>query len=746
MVIKGSSEYGVIKPDIDISQNFFFGKLAIGSVIGISDILITMSLSAFLLSNTAPSYIPFFTIVFIFGTIIQRIMAMFLSKIKSTIIASNIDTLPIISIIITTVGLQLEHASSSELFSNIFIIIPIISILTGICFISMGYFKIGTIAQYIPVPVEIGFIAGIGWALIDHSVLALCQTDSAISRLDSYFNLNNFIYYSPAIMLGLLLAIENIYIKRKALLELAMIVTLLGSICLFYLLLIINHISLKEAANVNLLFNFSDSNFHIINIISTFNFKEIHWALIANQLPKIAIVIFITLITVLFNSLAIGLVTQEEVDFNSELKVNGYINTISGFFCSLPGISSLFLTGINHKFSPTSKLITITTTIVLFGGLFYGKSILIYAPTQILYGILIFFGFSFLNQWLFNFRKSLKFGENILIATILIISTYYGIMESLLFGLIVSVIFFMVDFSKLPIIQSNVSRKKIQSNHQYNARAEEILRANENKIQIYKLQNYIFFATAYSLYAAVKNTLASAGKKKQCFIVFDFSMVLGIDTSMIFCISSIIALVNKYDAKLIFTEIDSILEGQIKFNNLLAEHNLKIFKTLDDGLEWCEHVILASKNYHEPNAISLESFLETHSDNKELIKLLLDHFHDQHVKCGEYLFRAGDSADALYYLESGQMCVFAKIDDKIKRIRVFDPGVMIGEMALYSEDKLRSASLMAESDCLVKKLTFEDCHKLKNYYPACALLLNSIISQILTDRIKYSNKIISLED
>jgi CRP/FNR family cyclic AMP-dependent transcriptional regulator len=70
---------------------------------------------------------------------------------------------------------------------------------------------------------------------------------------------------------------------------------------------------------------------------------------------------------------------------------------------------------------------------------------------------------------------------------------------------------------------------------------------------------------------------------------------------------------------------------------------------------------------------------------------LLPHMRRRPFKAGEVLFRKGDAADILIYVAQGELKL-AEISRKI------GPGELIGEIGLFSPEKKRTQSLVAETD------------------------------------------------
>ncbi len=76
---------------------------------------------------------------------------------------------------------------------------------------------------------------------------------------------------------------------------------------------------------------------------------------------------------------------------------------------------------------------------------------------------------------------------------------------------------------------------------------------------------------------------------------------------------------------------------------------------------------------------------------------------------GENIVTVGDPADGIYYIDSGSAYA---IDADGNVLASFAEGSIFGEMAYYNKEKKRSATVVAESDVVLRKISNEDFEKL----------------------------------
>ncbi len=91
----------------------------------------------------------------------------------------------------------------------------------------------------------------------------------------------------------------------------------------------------------------------------------------------------------------------------------------------------------------------------------------------------------------------------------------------------------------------------------------------------------------------------------------------------------------------------------------------------------------------------------------EILGSLAERATSLHVAAGEWLFRQGEGADAMYVLRSGRLEVFRELGDgQQEQIRELGAGSAVGELALISGEP-RSASVRARRDAELLRLSAE---------------------------------------
>src|SRR5437868_2352566 len=99
--------------------------------------------------------------------------------------------------------------------------------------------------------------------------------------------------------------------------------------------------------------------------------------------------------------------------------------------------------------------------------------------------------------------------------------------------------------------------------------------------------------------------------------------------------------------------------------------------------------------------------------------LLWDHIDEVNLAPSTYLFRKGDTGDALFILATGELVSTTEVEGKERPLSTIHVGEVFGEVSLLDRGP-RSASVQAARASAVLKLTTESFSKITREAPALA--------------------------
>jgi CRP/FNR family transcriptional regulator, cyclic AMP receptor protein len=119
--------------------------------------------------------------------------------------------------------------------------------------------------------------------------------------------------------------------------------------------------------------------------------------------------------------------------------------------------------------------------------------------------------------------------------------------------------------------------------------------------------------------------------------------------------------------------------------------------------------------------------IENARDDTPVSEWLLPHMHRRTVKAGTTLWRQGDAATEMLYLDTGTLRL-AEYDE------LLPPGSLVGEIGLFAPDNRRTLTLEAPGDCVVYSLTAEEMALLYYQNPKLGFhVMRLVVARLMRD-------------
>ncbi|MCK5314269.1 MAG: cyclic nucleotide-binding domain-containing protein, partial [Anaerolineales bacterium] len=229
------------------------------------------------------------------------------------------------------------------------------------------------------------------------------------------------------------------------------------------------------------------------------------------------------------------------------------------------------------------------------------------------------------------------------------------------------------------------------------------------------------------------------------FIILDFRHVTGLDSSAAISFTKARQLAEEHDITLVLTGTSDEVLKRLAASDFNAERaRVRIFSTLDLGLEWCEDQILQLKGFaQDPIPTTRCAQLADNGFNEELINRLLEYMEPVEIKEGEHLIHQGDPAEDMYYIETGRVSVVLESEEgQPVRLRTLSSGTTVGELGLYLGSP-RTASVIADEPTLAFRLTKAALQEMNRVDTGLASAFHEMITRQLAERLAMTS--LSLE-
>jgi SulP family sulfate permease len=244
------------------------------------------------------------------------------------------------------------------------------------------------------------------------------------------------------------------------------------------------------------------------------------------------------------------------------------------------------------------------------------------------------------------------------------------------------------------------------------------------RVQVLRVNGFLFFGSASGLLERIRKRVESGPLR---FLLIDVSRVTGVDSSAAMSFVKLTHLAEAKGFELVLAGASEPVLEQLARGGVEASDGIVRFEPdLDRGLQRCEGLLLeeAGEAVAAPS-VDLAGTLPGISAYLERVEL----------PEGTVLFRQDEPPDDVFVLESGRLSVeLATPDGKRMRLRTVVPGVVVGEVALYTGDP-RTADVIAETPSVVQRLSRVSIERMEAEDPRLAATLHRWLARTLAERL-----------
>ncbi len=726
-----------------IQTEFEPARLVSSSISGIVSALLTIvesvSYAALIFSGTLAVHLSTGIGIALTTAAVAGLVMAVTSSYPGTVALPQNKVAPILALIAASVVATMPAgATDQQVLLTVVAAIVVSSLMTGLFMAALGFFKLGGLIRFIPYPVIAGFLAGTGWLLLLGSVKAMTGTAVTLSSIPGLFEKSLLVRWIP----GLVFAVTAHILMRRVKHFLVMPGLLFTAFAVFYAVLFANGISVDHARESGWLIHVASEG-GLWKFMTLASLTGAWWPAVVSQAGSVATILLIGAVAVLLNSSALELASKQEMDLDRELKSAGAANIFAGLAGGMVGFTSLTITGLGLKMGSKSRLVGLITAAVCAAVLLLGAGVLSYFPEPIVGGMLMFLGFEFLTEWVYETRKALPFSDWVIVIMILVVVGLFGFLHGVLVGVIAAALMFVFNYSRTKFIKYELNGTHHHSNVDRPAKHRKIIRAKGERIHILRLFGYIFFGTANNLLQRIKARAADPGSAPLRFLVLDFREVGGIDSSAVVSLVKMNQLAHKENFRVLFVHLSDAVRRQLEKGGLMdaAPRCWQEFEDLDYGLEWCEDRLLKAEGVGPAAEICtladhLEELVPGTLDYAKLEKYL----ERSELPKGHRLINAGDPSDDLFFIESGQVSVLMTLEGgETIRMRKMGDGTVVGELGLYLNQP-RTASVVTEEPSVVYRLSRKALETMEEKNPQTAATFHRFMTQLLAERLINTDK------
>ena len=705
-----------------------------GLIAGLLTLTYSVSYAALIFSGDLAPYLSVGISSALIGAVVLGGVVALGSSLPFIIAGPDGNAAAILALIATTVSVQMAETASGEAIAvTIWVAILGSTLLTGGFLWLMGRLRLGRFIRFIPYPVVGGFLAGVGLLLAQGAFKVMTDTSPTLRNLPSFLASESVMLWLP----GLVLAIALKWALGRFRHCLTLPTVLLAATLLVHGSLRLVGLNREQAiAQGWLLEPFASTN--PLQPWQTLSWEEVQWSALVTQTGSLLTLFAVVAITILLCATSIEMATDQDMDFDQELCVAGIANVTTGMLGGMVGHLSVSRSLLSRQAGATHRLSGIVAAVFCGGVAIWGSAILAFLPKAILGGLLLYLGLGLLIEWVYEAYFRLSWVDYGLVLAILLIGAQFGFLAGVGVGLLIACLLFVITYSSLRVIRNTLSGLTYPSRHNRTFHEQRILRRNGHNIQIFVVQGYLFFGTAYSLLSDVRAYLEGLELESEQYLVLDFRLVSGLDSSALNSFIKMQHLAEQVNAYLIFTGLSPKIEATLRGKQgaiAPADPMCLVFPDLDQAIDWCEAKIIEQGTFRRKRFIPFAMQLEEFFPDPFQVRPFMKYLEKMKLAKGELLFHQGETAEALYFVESGQITTFLALEDgKTKQLQTSGPGTIVGEIGLYGQTQYAGSGI-TDKPTSVYKLSRRSLDQMQQEQPAIAAEFHQAVARILAGRL-----------
>jgi SulP family sulfate permease len=465
------------------------------------------------------------------------------------------------------------------------------------------------------------------------------------------------------------------------------------------------------------------------------------WKMLPGLAGELFAVIFVTTVTVLLNTSGIEIATKYEADIERELRAVGLANLLSGVLGGFVSDIALARTTLARAAGANGRLAGLTLAAISAALLVVDPAFLGYVPKFALGGLLLFTGGRLVARWVITTARQLLPLEYASLLVIALMILVFGYIAGMAIGIVIGCLTFAFSVSRVNAIKFSFDNTEYRSSLDRSPDELALLAEHGREIQGMTLQSYLFFGSANRLYVRVKQLLA---ERPECrFLLFDFRLVTGLDSSATYSFSQIRDAADEKGARIILVNLTPELERVFRVARFLSG-GVMVAETLDRALEHCEEQVIAAHKPSGSEAHSLRSWLtEALNDAGLAERLARDCVRHEFVE-GAVIAHQGESATSMHFILEGRVGVILEQEDgRALRVRSLGPQTTIGEMGLIAR-KPRSGTIKAESPSILYELPLAAYERIRRENPMLGQALLAYVTEVMAERLSFANRVIGV--
>ena len=627
-----------------------------------------------------------------------------------------------------------EEALGETGLSTMLAVMSLSSAAVAVFFWLIGHYRLTRLLELMPYPVICGFMAGIGWLLLEAGVgiavdVSFLEVGDALRDVDKWPRL--LLYLAAAIFL----LVATTQVRRAWSLPLASLVL----VAIFYAAAALNGLDHAQLVEHGWLFDIPPEG-GALALLSSVSLGHVDTGFVVSVLPEILTIAFLALLTQSMSLSALLASDGEHVDTSREIADMGKGNILCALVASAPGSTDVVASSVYREFGASSRWMPLITSAVCIVMALFGGVIMPWVPKLLVGATVLLFAWQLFQEWMYENVRGFQPIDFAIVLIILGTVIFVGFMPGIAAGILLALLLFVLRYSMISAILGHYSLATYRSSVERSRSDNQLLDSYGGEALVYRLRGFVFFGTANAVLDTIRDDHVRSGRYR--LILLDLKRVTGMDISALNTFVQIKTICTASGVRLLYSGVNpEIRRSLLMLDATSEEHGAPLlFEEADYAVEYMEDVLLQAHS-SQSEQHNIKEYLQQIFGEGEKVDLLVANMARVTLAPGETLFEQGDGDNGLYMLEQGSMTALIRIGaDGLKRVKKFRPGALIGELSAYTPERRRTATLVADTDAVLFHLSSESLARFDAEDLRLAASIHELIARTLGMRIEYMNR------
>ncbi len=471
---------------------------------------------------------------------------------------------------------------------------------------------------------------------------------------------------------------------------------------------------------------------------------QLTWPTIIGLVPELLTVSIVALISMVTKLSIIEVSRRESGDLDREFRGHGIANLVAapcgGLICCFQAATSRLL---EHAGAAT-RMSGVVAAVTLGAIAIADFDLPALVPIPIIAGLVLYLGYTFIVDALGTPLARRVWLELLLVLFMTVVCIAYGYLVGVVVGLLCACVLFAINYARLGAVRRHLTRAMFSSNVDRSEEASHHLRQSGDAIHLYWLSGYVFFGSSERVFERICEEIESQKPRRVDYVILDFSMVKGFDSSAVASFAKLRNHCNKHGITLVYSALSPANRKALEFGGKFGgKGQHQTLADVNHALAWCEDQLLAEAKLDSGTEVAgfetwVQQQLGPHVSAAEFVVYL----ERKHTDGPQILYRQGEPADTIDLVAAGSLAVdVTKPDGESLRVRRMNTHTVLGEMGFYRRIA-RSATVSTTGPATIFTLSRENFERMRRERPDLASAFDSFIVRVLAERVDDTNRAI----